>query len=101
MVRGDDDEYYLNAKLKPKGPMDKDAALAEAVKDIAAAFRSGDSATLEKHIVMGGNIVLQNKGRTRQNIAAANYLEMTREAIKSMKTVSYTLPNVEPAVRAR
>ena len=97
VIRGSDDEYYLNAGLKSKGPLDRDAALAEAVKDIAAAFRTGEIASLEKHTPATGMIVLQNKGRTRQNMAVASYLEMTREAVKSMKTVTYTLPNVEPA----
>lgn len=96
-AKGDDDDYYLNAKPKAKGATEKDPALSEALRDIASAFISGNISLLEKHVASSGTIVLQNKGRTRQTMTVVNYLEMTRDAVKTMKTVSYTLPNVEPA----
>jgi hypothetical protein len=95
--RTDDGDYYLNAKPKPKGPLDRDSALAEAVADIQTAFRINDIVRLEKHIDTAGTIVLQNKGRTRQSIPAATYVEMTRDALKAMKTTTYVLDKVEPA----
>jgi hypothetical protein len=97
IAKADDSDYYLHQKPKPKTPLDKDALLAEAVKDIEFAFQSGDVARLEKHIVPTDMLTLQAKGRTRKPLAAAAYLQMTRDALAEMKTVKYELNKVEPA----
>jgi hypothetical protein len=93
----DDSDYYLHKKPKPKTALDKDPLLAEAVKDIEFAFQTGDSARLEKHIVPTSMLTLQAKGRTRKPLAAAAYVEMTREAMADMKTIRYELNKIDPA----
>lgn len=87
------DDYYLNRK---PGPLQQDPALAEAVRNIEASFRTGDITMLEKHVVPTDKIVVQSQGRTRRSISAADYLKMTREALQVMKTARYTLNQVEP-----
>ena len=93
----DDSEYYLHKKAKPKTALEKDPLLAEAVADIEAAFRTANAARLEKHIVATDMLTLQAKGRTRKPLAAAVYLQMTKEAFTDMKTLKYDLSSVEPA----
>lgn len=93
----DDDGYYLHQKPKPPSVLDKNPDLAAAIRDIETAFRTGDSRQLERHVVTTETIILQAKGRTRKPLPAADYLEMTREAMKVLKTVRYDLDKVEPA----
>jgi hypothetical protein len=87
------DDYYLNRK---PGPLQKDPALAEAIRDIEASFRTGDVTMLERHVVPTDRVVVQSQGRTRRSISAADYLKMTQEALQVMKTARYTLNHVEP-----
>jgi len=89
-------DYYLHRKPEPPSPLEKDPALAEAVRDIESAFRSRNISLLERHVVPSDKIVLQAQGRTRRSIAASDYLRMTEEALKVMKTAHYTLSQVEP-----
>ena len=94
--RSDSDDYYLNQKPKPRTALDKDPALSEAVSDIELAFRRNDIAKLEKHLDKTAQITLQAGGRSRQPLKAADYVQMTTEAFKSMKTMKYELTGVEP-----
>jgi hypothetical protein len=89
-----DNDYYLHRK---PGAAPKDAGLTEAIADITAAFRTGDTRRLEKHIDRAGTVTVQSLGRSRQQLAASDYLQMTGEALKVMKTSRYTLDKVEPA----
>src|SRR5262249_39095473 len=95
--KADDSDYYLHAKPKPKTALDKDPLLAEAVKDIEFTFQTGDPTRLEKHINPTDMLTLQAKGRTRKPLAAAAYMQMTREALADMKTLKFELNKVEPA----
>lgn len=87
-------DYYLHRK---PSAATKDPTLAAAIGDIEAAFRTGNTATLEKHVDRSGKLVLQVKGTTRQEMSAQDYLEMTRDALKVMKTARYELNKVQPA----
>jgi hypothetical protein len=91
---GSDNDYYLHRK---PGAAQKDAGLTQAVADIEAAFRTGDMKRLERHIDRNGTMTIQSLGRTRQQIAATDYLQMTGDALKVMKTSRYNLDKVEPA----
>lgn len=90
----EENDYYLHRKPSPAA---KNPALAEALKDIETAFRTGNAAPLEKHIDRAGKLTLQVKGTTRQEMSAEDYLAMTRDALKVMKTSRYELTKVEPA----
>jgi hypothetical protein len=92
----DADDYYLNQKPKPKTAVDKDPALADTVSDIELAFRRNDISKLEKHLDKAGQITLQAGGRNRQPLKTSDYLQMTSEAFKTMKTMKYDLTGVEP-----
>lgn len=92
-----DNGYYLHRKPKPKTPLDNDPALAEAVQDLENAFRTNNPGLLEKHLNVSEQLTLQARGRSRTPLSAANYLLMTREAMKEMKTVRYDLDKIEPA----
>lgn len=90
----EENDYYLHRKPSPAA---KNPALAEALKDIETAFRTGNLASLEKHIDRAGKLTLQVKGTTRQEMSAEDYLSMTRDALKVMKTSRYELTKVDPA----
>lgn len=90
----DADTYYLNRKPTPQ---QRDPGLAQAIDDIENAFRRGDIALIEKHLDPGGKLTLMTEGRTRQPLAVPLYEQMTKDALASMHTVSYSLDHVEPA----
>ena len=89
-----DDDYYLHRK---PAAVTKNPGLADAIRDIETAFRTGNMTSLEKHIDRAGKIVLQVKGTTRQDMSASDYVSMTEDALKVMKTSRYELDRVEPA----
>lgn len=93
---GEDDanDYYLNRKASP---LQKEPGLAQAVRDIETAFRNGDIRLIEKHLDREGMLTLMSMGRTRRQLAVSDYLDMTKDAFSSIKTVSYALDKVEPA----
>lgn len=88
------DEYYLNRK---PSPLTKDPGLARAVTDIQTAFRSGNIGLLKTHLDAGVNLTLQSMGHSRRVLPVGDYVAMTEEAFKSIKTVRYALDHVEPA----
>jgi hypothetical protein len=90
----DSDEYYLHRKPTPQ---QKDPSLAQAVTDIETAFRTGNMASLERHIDSKDTLTLQIKDTNRKPLAAADYILMTRDALKMMNTVEYKLNHVTPA----
>jgi hypothetical protein len=89
-----ENDYYLHRK---PSALTKNPALADAIRNIETAFRTGNLASLERHIDRGGKLVLQVKGTTRQEMAADDYLAMTRDALKVMKTARYELTKIDPA----
>lgn len=91
-----DGDYYLNARRRPS-ELERDPTLARAVSDIETAFRTGDIGPLTDHIDAKDTLTLQTQGRTRRRVAASEYLDMTAEALKVLKTARYTLNKVEPA----
>ena len=93
----DDAGYYLHQKPKPKTAVEKDPSLSQAVANIERAFRTGDTRSLEPHVVRNENLTLASKGQTRKPLSGETYLELTRDALKNMKTLRFELPNAEPA----
>jgi len=87
------DDYYLNRK---PSPLRSEPGLAQAVADIETAFRTGNSALLEKHLDPAEKLTIQSLGHTRRPLDVAQYAEMTRDALRVMKTVRYDLNHVEP-----
>lgn len=90
----EENDYHLNRK---PSPITKNPGLAEAVGDIETAFRTGNTASLEKHVDRDGKLTLQVKGTSRQEMSPADYISMTQVALKVMATVRYELKKVEPA----
>lgn len=93
----DDASYYLHQKPKPKTMVEKDPSLSQAVANIERAFRTGDIKTLEPHVVRNENLILASKGQTRKPLSGDTYLELTRDALKNMKTLKFELASAEPA----
>jgi hypothetical protein len=89
-------DYYLYRKPEAPSLLKSDPSLAQAVMDIETAFRTGNISLLERHIAPNDTLVLHQAGRTRRSLAAAAYLEMTKEALGIMKTARYTLNRAEP-----
>ncbi len=92
----DDASYYLHQKPKPKTMVEKDPSLSQAVANIERAFRSGDLRPLELHVIPKENLTLATKGQSRKPLTGEAYLELTRDALKNMKTLKFELSNAEP-----
>ncbi len=94
----DDSAYYLYQPVHVQAaPLTKDASLAAAIADIETAFRSADIGRLQAHVAAGDTLMLTSQGNSRTPLAASVYLDRTREAFKTMRTVAYHLDKVEPA----
>lgn len=91
--RDDFDDYYLN---RPPSPARRDPSLRAAIDDIERAFRSRDMAPLEKHVVTEETITVVTKGTTRRSIPPGDYLAMTHDALRDLRTESFVLDRVEP-----
>lgn len=91
--RDDGNDYYLYRRPSARV---SDAGLRSAISDIETAFRNGDAKLIEKHVSMTENVVVTSRGNSRQTIATVDYLGMTRDALRDMKTDSFTLNHVEP-----
>ncbi len=90
-VRGDDD-YYL---YRRPSPLKRDPSLSDAVSDIEAAFAKDDSALLERHVDAAATISVRGREKSAKSLKGSEYLEITRGALKEMKTVSYKLDSVD------
>jgi hypothetical protein len=98
---GGADDYYL---YRPNGAyalLERDPSLAQAVANIETAFRTGNISLLEWHVSSNEMLTLSSDGRVRSRISGADYLQMTREAMMTMKTVRYSLYHVEEAAGGR
>src|SRR5687768_13275781 len=93
----DDASYYLHQKPKSRTMVEKDPSLSQAVANIERAFRTGDLRSLEQHVNPKENLTLASKGQTRKPLLGETYLELTRDALKNMKTLKFELGSAEPA----
>ena len=94
---GDDSSYYLHQKPREKTLVVKDPSLSQAVADIERAFRNGDIRSLEPHVSPRENLALVTKGQSRKPLSGEAYLQLTRDALKNLRTLKFELPNAEPA----
>jgi hypothetical protein len=73
----------------------KDAALDGTLADIATAWTGGNVQKLAAHIQSDSKIAVYLRGRYQYSLDSSDYLDMTRDALRNTKTVSFTLDNVE------
>jgi hypothetical protein len=86
------DDYYL---YRAPGARTTDRALAAAVADIEAAFRTRDTARLAKHVAPGGTLSLRTRDGQTQALSGEDYLAATREALASLETTRFALDRTE------
>lgn len=98
---GGADDYYLSRPNGANALLERDPSLAQAVANIETAFRTGDISLLEWHVSPNEILSLSSSGRVRSRISGADYLQMTREAMMTMKTVRYSLNRVEASAGGR
>jgi hypothetical protein len=91
--RSGDNDYYL---YRRPTVLPKDPELTAAIADIERAFRDNDIVLLERHVADDETIGVLSRGHTRQSFKGAEYLDKTREAYKSLKTVKFDLSQAEP-----
>jgi hypothetical protein len=112
----DVDNYYLNQNqnqkrdVTPDGKVEqggqgtyrigenvsvKDALLDSAISDLDTAWKNGDIQALTKHIRRDARIAVYLRGKYQYSLQAGDYLDMTRDAFRSIKTVSYKLDSVQ------
>jgi hypothetical protein len=96
---GGDDEpsYYLHQRPRGSSLVTKDPSLAVAVGNLERVFRTGDIRPLESHVNVKESLMLAAKGQSRKALPAETYLDLTRDALKNLKTLKFELPNAEPA----
>ena len=94
-LRGDDD-YYLHRKYSSTKP---EPGISEVVADIEQAFVKGDCGLLERHIETKDSIRIYSRDRSNKTVKGSEYVGMTRDAMKDMKTVSYKLDHIQEAGR--
>ncbi len=92
--RATDDDYYL---YRPRAVQAPERGLARAVSEIQAAYLTGDAALLGQHVDPAATVAVLAAGKKRSDILGSAYLERTREAFRSMKTVRFSLDRIEPA----
>jgi hypothetical protein len=73
----------------------KDAVLDNAVADIDAAWKTGDIQMLAKHIRRDARVAVYLRGKYQYSLDAGDYLDMTRDAFRATRTVSFTLDKVQ------
>ncbi len=98
---GGADDYYLLRSNGANALLQRDPSLAQAVANIETAFRTGDVSLLEWHVSPNEMLSLSSAGRVRSRISGADYLQMTSEAMRTMKSVRYRLNRVEAAAGGR
>lgn len=89
-----DDDYYLHRRYSAAKP---DIAVTDAVADIERGFLNGDCTLIERHIDTKESIRIYARDRSAKSIKGSEYANMTRDAFKDMKTISYHLDRVQPA----
>jgi hypothetical protein len=94
-------DYYLHRQNTANALLERDPSLAQAVANIETAFRAGDISLLEWHVSPNEMLSLYSSGRVRSRISGADYLQMTREALPTMRTVRYSLNRVEATAGGR
>jgi hypothetical protein len=93
-IKYGDDDYYLHRRYSSIRP---DIAVTDTIADIEKAFLNGDGALLERHVDTKESIRIYARDRSSKSLKASEYIDMTRDAFKDMKTVSYHLDRVQPA----
>jgi hypothetical protein len=85
------DEYYLNKNQADRNRPSQDEALETAVSDIQKAWRNRDVDALSKHLPKGGKIAVTLRGKYQYSLEPDDYLDLTRDAFRTTKTVRFTL----------
>ncbi|HZP83539.1 MAG TPA: hypothetical protein VFB21_17980 [Chthonomonadaceae bacterium] len=108
--RTDDvDDYYLNRErkgkddTKPRGDdyrigekeSKNDKSVEAAADDIRKAWQNGDIELLAKHIRRDSRIAVYLRGKYQYSLDAGDYLDMTRDAFQTTKTIRVELDNVK------
>ena len=101
--RTDDiDSYYLNREdtdnrrqeeaVPKKERVEKtDKVLEEAIMDIKQAWKERDIQVLSKHIRRDSRIAVHLRGKYQYSLESSDYLDMTRDAFRTTKTVRFEL----------
>jgi len=92
-----DGDYYLSPK---SGRLAESGSLAsESLEDTIAAIRSawmnGDTERLVSRIVKKGKVRIYLKGKYKYSVDAADFGQMSRDAMARIDTVSFTLDRVQ------
>jgi hypothetical protein len=65
-----------------------------AVKDLTKAWLDGDDALFSKHLSKSGRIAVYLRGKYQYSLDSADYLDMTRDALRATKTVDFQVVSV-------
>lgn len=108
--RSDDvDDYYLNRERKDRDDAkqsDDDYRIGEeqskrektveaAAEDIRKAWQNGDIELLARHIRRDSRIAVTLRGKYQYSLDASDYLDMTRDAFDTTKTIRVELGSVK------
>jgi hypothetical protein len=82
----DDGDYYLSSSA-----WRRDSDFQRTIDDIEDAFRNGDIELLAEHVSNSTKIAIYNSEKYEYSLDGNDYLDMTRDALKSMDTVRFDL----------
>ncbi|MDE2126823.1 MAG: hypothetical protein KGJ62_09565 [Armatimonadetes bacterium] len=88
----DVNSYYLNRpqQAEPQQAAPEEAFIRSVAADIEKAWESGDIQYLAKYVRNDGKIAVYLRGQYQYSLPASDYLDMTRDALRSTTTVSFT-----------
>lgn len=94
----DADSYYLNQNRDENGKKIEtgatiDRALENAMGDIKQAWENRNIALLSKHVKSADKIAVHLRGKYQYSLDSGDYIDMTKDAFRTTKTVSFDLGN--------
>ncbi len=94
----DTDSYYLNQNKDENGnrissPDPINSELESAMSDIRQAWENKNISLLEKHVKKADKIAVTLRGKYQYSLDSGDYLDMTKDAFRTTKTVNFALEN--------
>jgi hypothetical protein len=86
----DEDDYYLNRYRYDEG-VDRDPELNRAIDDLREAFRYGSIEPLVMLTDPQLRIAIYLRGKYEYSVASSDYLDMTRDMLRTTETVQFDL----------
>lgn len=96
--REDVDTYYLNREATTSRSIERETAhdrlLDNSLRDIRRAWLDGDIQLLSRHVRRDTRVSVYLRGKYQYSLDAGDYLDMSRDALQTTKTVKFELDDI-------